>query len=202
MKVDFKKTLPAYKAKHNTFQVLEIPIMQYLMVSGHGSPDSKEYEDALQTLYPVAYGLKFASKIDLDKDYVVPPLEGLWWADDMASFTEDGRKDEWDWTMMLMTPSWIDSEMFEAAKEKVKAKNLASLDKIYLEKYNEGKCVQLLHVGSYSDEGPILKKLHTEFIPDNDLTMTGKHHEIYLSDPRKVAPEKLKTILRQPVART
>ncbi len=198
MKLDFKKSLAGYKAKHNEFELLDIPEMQYLMVDGHGTPHSKDYVSAIETLYPVAYALKFMSK-QKGKDYVVPPLEGLWWAEDMSAYTED-RKDEWDWTMMIMTPDWISQSMFSEAVELVKSKKApSSINKLRLQTLNEGLCVQLLHIGSYSDEAPILRKLHHEFIPENNLKMTGKHHEIYISDPRKVAPEKLKTILRQPV---
>jgi len=201
MKIDFKKELLAYKAKHNVFDTVDIGPMQYLMIDGHGRPDSEDYMDAVTTLYPVAYTLKFMSKLDLDKDYVVPPLEGLWWAEDMTAYTQN-RKDEWDWTMMIMVPDWITGDMLASAVDKVAAKkNPPSLGKIRLESLDEGLCVQLLHIGSYSDEGPILKQLHDEYIPQNGLKMTGKHHEIYLSDPRKVAEEKLKTILRQPVTR-
>ncbi len=202
MKTDFKKTLDSYQAKHGEFRVLDVPSMQYLMIDGHGDPNSsQEYKDALETLYPVAYALKFASKNELSKDYVVPPLEGLWWADDMDSFTKARDKSQWDWTMMIMTPEWIGLEMFAAALEKVRAKSAPkSLDAIRLETLDEDTCVQTLHVGSYDDEAPVLDKLHHEFIPEHGFTMAKKHHEIYLGDPRKVAPEKLRTILRQPVS--
>lgn len=202
MKTDFKKTLDSYQAKHGEFRVLDIPPIQYLMIDGHGDPNSaQEYKDALETLYPVAYTLKFASKNELNKDYVVPPLEGLWWADDMDSFTEARDKSQWDWTMMIMTPEWVGPEMFAAAVEKVRAKSAPkSLDAIRLETLDEGTCVQTLHVGSYDDEAPLLDKLHHEFIPEHGFAMVKKHHEIYLGDPRKVVPEKLRTILRQPVS--
>jgi hypothetical protein len=198
MKVDFKKTLDSYKAKHNVFKVIDVTKMQYLTIDGQGTPENKEYNEAIATLYPLAYTLKFVSK-ELGKDYVVPPLEGLWWADDMKAFTEPGRKEEWHWTMMLMVPDWITKDMFIAVKKKVASKEPPSIHKISLTSFEEGLCVQLLHIGSYSQEGPILQKLHNEFIPENGFKMTGKHHEIYLSDPRRVSPEKLKTILRQPV---
>lgn len=199
-KVDFKKTLSTYKAKHNKFDVITVPKQQYLMIDGHGSPGEQEFADAISTLYPVAYKLKFASKIDLDKDYVVPPLEGLWWADDMTTFTTARDKSQWDWTIMIMTPEWITQDMFSAAIVKVAEKNAPKyLDKIRLEYLDEEMCVQTLHIGSYDDEAEILKQMHDEFIPNNNFKMIKKHHEIYLSDFRKVAPEKLKTILRQPV---
>lgn len=202
IKTDFKKTLDSYHAKHGEFRVVEIPPMQYVMVDGHGDPNtSHEFTDALEALYPVAYKLKFDSKRELDRDYVVPPLEGLWWADDMEAFTATRDKSQWDWTMMLMTPQWITKEMFDAAKAKASEKSMPkSLAKVRLETLAEGTCVQTLHFGSYDDEAPVLEKMHTEFIPQNGFTMTGKHHEIYFSDFRKVAPEKLRTILRQPIA--
>ncbi len=200
-KIDFKKTLAAYQAKHSQFDIIEVPPLQYLMVDGHGDPNtSKEFSDAVEALYPVAYKLKFMSKLELGRDYVVPPLEGLWWARDMEVFTTARDKSHWDWTMMVMTPEWITQAMFSSAKGIVAEKGaLSSLDKLRLELLEEGKSVQTLHVGSYDDEGLVLDRLHDEFIPNNGLKMVKKHHEIYLSDFRKVSPDKLRTILRQPV---
>ena len=198
-KVDFKKTLKhLYAPKTKDFQVVDVPVMNYLMIDGQGNPNTAQaYEDALGTLYPVAYKLKFMSKANA-KDYVVPPLSGLWWADDMSSFTS-GDKDAWKWTMMIMTPDWISAEIFAEALESVKAKNLPALDKLRLEPLTEGTCVQIMHLGSYADEAPTLARLHNEWLPENGYTETGKHHEIYLSDPRKTPAHKLKTVLRQPV---
>ena len=202
-KVDFKKELRAfYGTKSKTFEVVDVPEMSFLMIDGHGNPNTaREYQEALGALYAVAYKLKFMSKKELGKDYVVPPLEGLWWAADMIAFTS-ANKDDWDWTMMIMQPDWITSEMFAQTCELVeKAKNPIALSKLRMEPYHEGLSVQILHQGSYDDEAPTIAELHNEFMPDNNLTEAGKHHEIYLSDPRRVAPEKLKTILRQPVKR-
>lgn len=123
----------------------------------------------------MAYKLKFASKRALGRDYVVPPLEGLWWADDMAAYTTARDKNQWHWTMMIMTPAWLDATM------------------------SEGRCVQTLHIGPYDDEGSLLERMHSEFIPANGLQLAGRHHEVYFSDPRRTAPEKLRTLLRQPV---
>jgi hypothetical protein len=200
MKVDFKKTLSCYRASKK-FELIEVPKLNYLMIDGYGDPNtSKDYQNALTTLYPVAYKLKFASKLNLNKDYVVMPLEGLWWADDMNDFTVNRDKSKWKWKMMIMQPDWITEDMFEQAKQDALAKSPAlSLDKLRFEALDEGLAVQILHVGSYDDEAPVLEAMHSEFIPENNLKMTGRHHEIYLSDPRKTAPEKLKTILRQPV---
>ncbi len=200
-KVDFKKELDSYQAKYNEFRIVDIPKLQYVMVDGHGDPNTApEYVDAIVALYPVAYKLKFASKLDLGKDYVVMPLEGLWWSDDMDTFTSARDKSQWDWTMMIMQPDWVTQEMFEAAIRKVSEKDAPkSLGKLRLETLDEGRSVQTLHIGSFDDEAAILAKMHHQFIPSNKFKMVKKHHEIYLSDSRKVTPEKLRTILRQPV---
>jgi hypothetical protein len=200
-KVDFKKEFKELYAPPKKIVVVEVPAMQFLMVDGHGDPNvAQEYQDALEALYALAYKIKFISKKQLERDYVVPPLEGLWWAQDMDSFSTARDKSQWDWTMMIMTPDWITSEIFDNAVEQVrKGKNPKYLDKVRLEGYHEGQAVQVMHIGSYDDEGPTLAKMHTEFIPEGGWVENGKHHEIYLSDPRRVAPEKLKTVLRQPV---
>lgn len=200
MKIDFKKTLDSYKAKKNEFRIIDIPPMKYLMIDGHGDPNnSKEFASAIETLYPIAYKIKFISKLELNKDFVVNPLEGLWWAEDMNDFTVNRDKSKWDWTLMIMQPDWISIEIFNNAKEKLSNKNISNVDKVRFEILDEGKVVQVLHVGSFDDESEILDKMHNQFIPENNLKMVKKHHEIYLSDFRKVAQDKLKTILRQPV---
>lgn len=203
-KVDFKKELKhLYRPSAKDFQLVDVPAMNFLMIDGHGDPNTDQsYSDAVEALYGVAYKLKFASKKETGRDYVVPPLEGLWWAEDMDTFTISRDKSAWDWTMMIMTPDWITQPMFAEAVEVVrKSKALPALEKIRLEPYHEGLSVQILHIGSFDDEGPTIAKLHQEYMPQNGLQENGKHHEIYLSDPRRVAPEKLKTILRQPVKR-
>lgn len=201
MKLDLKKELDSYRARRGEFRVVDVPPLQYLMVDGHGDPNtSPQYADALAALYPVAYKLKFASKRELERDHVVMPLEALWWADDMAAFTVARDKSRWSWTAMILVPDWITREMFTAVVEEVARRDRpASLDEVRFETLTEGRCVQTLHVGPYDDEGPVLAAMHDEFIPAHGLALTGRHHEIYLSDPRRVAPEKLRTILRQPV---
>lgn len=200
-KVDFKKTLDSYRARHGEFRMVDVGEMQYLMIDGHGDPNiSAAYSEALAALFPVAYKLKFISKRERELDYVVPPLEGLWWADDMDAFTVSRDKSQWDWTMMLMVPSWLDEDAFQQAVDQVGAKNKpALLDEVRLETLSEGLCVQTLHRGSFDDEGPVLERMHSEFIPANGLREEGKHHEIYFSDFRRVTPDKLRTVLRQPV---
>jgi hypothetical protein len=192
-KTDFKKTLDGYRAQRGRFRMIDVPETRYLMVDGHGDPNSSPaFTEAVQALYPVAYKLKFASKRDLGRDYVVPPLEGLWWAEDMDTFTTARDKSRWDWTLMLMVPDWIDRDMVDAVLQ----------PRVRCEALSEGRCVQTLHVGSFDDEADVLARLHHEFIPGNGLRMAGTHHEIYLSDFRKVAPDKQRTILRQPVSAT
>ncbi|QCQ93304.1 GyrI-like domain-containing protein [Rhodococcus sp. SGAir0479] len=201
MKVDLRKEIETYTAPRGRFVVVKVPAMQFLMIDGHGDPNTAQaYQDALKSLYPVAYALKFLSRNRLERDYTVMPLEALWWADDMESFTTVRDKSRWDWTVMNMIPDWITAEHFDEARESVARKGTAPvLEKLRLERLDEGQSVQTLHIGPYDDEAPVLDELHHRFIPDNALRMTGKHHEIYLSDPRRAAPDRLRTILRQPV---
>lgn len=200
MKTDFKKEIAAYSAPRGRFQIVEVPSLQFLMIDGHGDPnDSPLYTESVAALYPLAYRLKFLSKRELDRDHVVMPLEGLWWADDMASFTSGRDKSQWDWTMMIMVPPEITAGHLDRVRAEADA--APALARVRLERFDEGLCVQTLHVGSYDDEAPVLAAMHERFIPDEGLRMTGKHHEIYLGDPRRTAPEKLRTILRQPVER-
>jgi hypothetical protein len=204
-KTDFKKELKhLYQPSAKEFVVVDVPPMQFLMADGHGDPNTAQaYQDAVEALYAVAYKLKFTSKKALGKDYVVPPLEGLWWAADMETFTTQRDKSAWDWTMMIMQPEWVTQEMFvEVAQQVGKKKDLPALPKLRLEMFHEGLAVQIMHIGSYDDEGPTIARMHHEFMPQNGYEPAGKHHEIYLGDPRKVAPEKLKTVLRQPVRKT
>ncbi|MQW76509.1 hypothetical protein GHK92_11535 [Nocardioides sp. dk4132] len=202
MKTDFKKTLDSYRARVAELRVLEVPPLQYLMVDGHGDPNTAvEYADAIAALYPVAYALKFLSRRELDRDYVVPPLEALWWAEDHALFTSARDKSRWDWTAMILTPDWITAEQVAGAVAGAAAKTDPSpaLDRLRLETLAEGRCVQTLHVGPYDAEAAVLANLHERFLPATGLRPRGKHHEIYLSDPRRVDPARLRTILRQPV---
>jgi len=200
-KVDLKRTLDAYQAKQGRFRLVEVPDVRYLMIDGHGDPNtSPAFTGAVEALYPVAYALKFAARRELDRDFVVMPLEGLWSAPDMDAFTTARDKSRWDWTLMIMQPDWVDRRMFAAAVEQVRTKGGADrLGDVRFEALSEGLCVQTLHVGAFDDEAEVLARLHDEFVPGNGLRTVGRHHEIYLSDLRRVAPEKRRTILRQPV---
>ena len=163
-KTDFKKSLDSYQAKRGEFRTLDVPEMQYLMIDGHGDPNtSPAFAEALGALYQVAYKLKFASKRELERDYVVPPLEGLWWAHDMDSFTVAREKSRWDWTMMLMAPSWTNRDMFEAAVAQAGAKTPpARLGDVRLEHFSEGRCVQTLHLGPFDDDERRATKARSE----------------------------------------
>jgi hypothetical protein len=200
-KVNFRRELRHLYQPKREFVVVDVPSMQFLMIDGHGDPNvAPEYQEAVEALYAVSYRVKFASKNELDRDYAVPPLEGLWWAADMEMFTANRDKSAWDWTMMIMQPQWIKGEIVQRAIEQVsKRKPLSNLDALRLETYHEGLSVQILHVGSYDDEAPTIHRMHHEFMPAHGYEPAGKHHEIYLSDPRRTPPEKLKTVLRQPV---
>lgn len=206
-KYDVKKACKSlYAPSAKEFAMVDVPMIRYLAIDGQGDPNVElAYIQAVEALYSVSYALKFHSKKVLGRDYVVAPLEGLWWAEDMAAFTAgDGAerdKSGWDWTMMISQPEWITTDVVAEILEQVAAKKqLPGLRSIRVAELAEGLSVQILHVGSYDDEGPVLERLHHEFMPANNLVFNGKHHEIYLGDPRRAAPEKLRTILRQPVA--
>lgn len=199
-KVDLKKQIAAYTATAGTFDVIDVPPLQYLMVDGHGDPNtSTAYHNAVTSIYPLAYKLKFASKEHHARDYVVPPLEALWWAEDMSTFTSSRDKSRWDWTLMLLVPEWLDDDDVERARATAARGRPPMLDLVRLEALEEGRCVQTLHLGPYDDEAPVLEAMHHDVIAAQGLRLAGKHHEIYLSNPRRSDPAKLRTILRQPV---
>jgi len=199
-KIEWKKTLDGYQAKKGAIRQLIIPPTQYVMMDGHGDPNHHNtvFDNAVNVLFHTSYMLKFFSKDDLGKDYTVPPLEGLWWADDMDAFTT-GDKEAWNWTLMLMVPNWIMDDAFEDIidhfHEKKPDKNITTLR---LEDMNEGLVVQTLHIGPFDEEGPVISDMHSRYMPENNLTPRGKHHEVYLSMSRNNSAT-WRTILRQPV---
>jgi hypothetical protein len=200
-KIDFKKHLKhLYQPSAKEAVVVDVPEMNFLMIDGAGDPNtSQEYQDAIEALYAVAFTLKFmVKKQDPEVDYVVPPLEGLWWAQEMDAFAM-GDKDAWEWTAMIMQPEVVTRELVdEAVREVARKKDPPALPKIRFESYPEGLSVQIMHIGPYSEEAPTIQKLHA-FAQQNGYQLRGKHHEIYLSDPRRTAPDRLKTVIRQPV---
>jgi hypothetical protein len=195
-----------YAPSAKGFALVDVPPMRYLAVDGHGDPNTAaHYRQAVEALFGVAYTVKFASKRTLGRDLVVAPLEGLWWADDARAFVARDKA-SWNWTMLIAQPEWIDHEAVAAAVEAVRAKAAKAggdrnpaLDGLRLLHLHEGESAQILHVGSYDDEAPTLAHLHDEWMPQHGVTFNGPHHEVYLSDPRRTAAEKLRTVLRQPV---
>ncbi|MCE7735009.1 MAG: hypothetical protein GPJ54_09040 [Candidatus Heimdallarchaeota archaeon] len=199
-KIDYKKDFPVlYRPKEDP-QIIEVPDMHFFMIDGKGDPNTAVvYKLALEALYAVSYALKMkiVKKENPGKDYVVPPLEGLWYMDDMKLWSSD--KSKWKWTMMIRIPDFVTDDQVKRSIQITKdGKNPKSLDQIYLKNYIEGKVVQLMHIGSYDSEGDNIEKMH-KYARDKGYELHGKHHEIYLGDPRKAAPEKLKTVLRQPI---
>jgi hypothetical protein len=199
-KMDLKKDLKhLYQASAKEIVQVDVPAMNYLMVDGEGDPNTAQaYADAIEALFMVSYTVKFMIKKGAAAiDYGVMPLESLWWADDMSKFST-ADKSNWKWTAMIMQPSFVTPEIISRAITDVqKNKNPTALSKLHLASLSEGKCAQVLHVGPFSEEGPTIEKLH-QFI-DARSGLTGKHHEIYLSDIRRAAPSKWKTIIRQPI---
>jgi hypothetical protein len=204
-KIDLKKeNKELYYPKKNQVNIVDVPEMNFLMLDGQGDPNtSQEYQDAMETIFPVSYKVKFTSKKELSQDYVVMPLEGLWWTENMEEFSVDD-KSSWKWTVMIRQPDFINSEIVKNAVEEItRKKELPSLSKLRLEKFKEGLAAQTLHIGPFSEEGPTVAKLH-ENIGANGYNFDGslngmKHHEIYLSDIRRAKPENLKTVIRQPI---
>ena len=198
-KIDHKKELKhLYKASAKKIDVVDVPALNYLMIDGHGNPNtSQSYVEAVGALFSVSYTAKFMiKKGTIEVDYSVMPLEGLWWADDMSVFTGDD-KTQWKWTMMIMQPPIVSRQIIESAiAEVTKKKKLPAIQLLRFESFIEGRCAQTLHVGPFSEEGPTIERLHQQI--QTHATLSGKHHEIYLSDIRKAAPDKWKTIIRQP----
>jgi hypothetical protein len=200
-KIDFKRELRELYAPGREPGLVDVPELQFAMIDGHGDPNVvSQYRDAVQALFAVAYAVRFALKgAPNGLDYGVMPLESLWWVPDMAAFTIED-KSAWDWTAMIMQPEQVSAEVFHATRAEVAKKkpSLEALRRVRLERFSEGPAAQVLYRGAYADEGPTIRRLHA-FIAEQGYERAGKHHEIYLSDPGRTAPEKLKTIIRQPV---
>jgi hypothetical protein len=201
-KIDLKKELkPLYSPKSKKVEIVNIPEMNFLMIDGKGDPNtSAEFQQAVEALFSLSYTIKFKIKKGAQAiDYGVMPLEGLWWADEMSTFSIE-EKEDWKWTLMIMQPEFVKKSLIAVASEELeKKKNPPALPNVRFETYIEGDAAQIMHIGPFSEEGPTVEKVHA-FIEENDKKNSGKHHEIYLSDFRRAAPEKLKTIIRQPMA--
>ncbi len=202
-KIDCKKEFKdLYSPSSKKVAVVDVPALSFVMVDGMGDPNtSQDYKNAVEALFTVSYALKFmVKKGKRAVDYSVMPLEGLWWADDMKSFVA-GKKDVWKWTLMVMQPEFVTAALFkEAVEQAKKKKNLPALNKLRFESFHEGLSAQILHIGPYSAEKATVDKIHG-FVEEDGYEFSGKHHEIYLSTPGRVAPEKLKTIVRQPITK-
>lgn len=199
-KIDLRKEWKhLYRPSKKEPVIVDVPSMNFLMIDGHGDPNtSQEFKDAAASLFPFAYAIKFAVKKAQGMNFSVMPLEGLWWVEDMSKFSVDD-KSAWDWTLMIMQPEYVTQALIEEIRPQVAAKkNPPSLSKIRFEQYHEAQAVQIMHIGPYADEGPNIAWLHT-VAKEQGYELRGKHHEIYLSDANKTAPERLKTVLRQPI---
>ena len=198
-KLDYKRELAELFGAKREPALVDVPELAYLMIDGHGDPNtSEEFAAAIAALYGISYTAKFTIKQTLGIDFHVMPLEGLWWTPDLATFSASDKSD-WLWTAMIMQPPVVTAEIVEAARAKAaQRKPLDAIALVRFDRLAEGRAAQVLHIGPYSAEGPTVQRLH-EFIAANGLALTGKHHEIYLGDPRRSAPEKLRTIVRQPV---
>ncbi|TMN20447.1 GyrI-like domain-containing protein [Pseudoxanthomonas sp. X-1] len=199
-KLDLKRQFrDLFNPPKQDFAEIAVPTLTYVKIDGSGDPNTAaEYRTAVEWLYGVSYAMKFAAKNGLGRDYVVPPLEALWWSDDPGAFVRR-EKDRWQWTVMIMVPDFVTRPLFEDAVAKTLAKRNDPPSSLRFEPYAEGRSLQILHIGRYDDEGPVLERLHDTVMPGRGVTFNGPHHEIYLSDPRKTAPARLRTILRQPV---
>lgn len=200
-KVDHKRELSRLYAPSATKAVLvDVPALNFLMIDGMGDPNtSRSYAEAVEALFAVSYALKFDVKKRVGTDYAVMPLEGLWWADDMSSFTA-GDRSQWQWTMMIMQPELVDEALFQQTAESVgHKKTLPALACMRFDSFTEGLAAQILHRGPFTEEASTIRGLH-DFIASTGHRVNGKHHEIYLSDIRRAAPSKWRTIIRQPVS--
>ena len=198
-KIDIKKQHKQLFAPKREPHLVEVPRFQYLMIDGNGSPQEAAFQDAVSALYSTAYTTKFRLKASARDDFVVPPLEALWWADDESAF-EENRRDEWQWTLMLIQPDHVSEEDIADAMSELdkKGKITAAHRSMRTEKLEEGRAVQCLYVGPYDSMGGAISTMQ-EFAESKGLELAGKHHDVYLSDPRRTAPGKLKTVLRRPV---
>ncbi len=198
--LDLKKELGLlYRPPRGTIVEVDVPPLRCLQIDGEGDPNtSPAYAEAVEALFSVSYAAKFLVKKGPQAvDYSVMPLEGLWWADEPAAFRA-GDRAAWKWTMLIVQPDVATDDVLAQAVEQVRVKKrLPAVDRLRLETLIEGRCAQVLHVGPFSDEGPVIERLHA-FVEER-AALRGRHHEIYLTDIRRADPSGWRTILRQPM---
>ncbi|HEY9594036.1 MAG TPA: GyrI-like domain-containing protein [Spirochaetia bacterium] len=198
--IDLKKDLKALYKAGSSPALIDVPALGCLMVDGTGDPNGQTFQEAVGSLYSVAYTLKFSFKKEREIDYPVMALEGLWDAEDMSDFA-NAKRDAWRWTVFIALPDVVTKKDVSAAVATVRKKaKFPRFPDVRFERFREGRCAQVMHVGPFATEGPTVAGLH-RFIEEQGLRPGGRHHEIYLSDPRRAAPAKMKTIIRQPVTR-
>lgn len=207
MAFDFKKEYKEFYMPKNKPSIVTVPPMNYLAVRGHGDPNEEggEYKEAIGLLYSIAFTIKMSKKgnhqIEGYFDYVVPPLEGFWWQDGVAGI-DYAHKENFNWISVIRLPDFVTKEDFDWAIEEAARKKKTDFSKVEFLQVDEGLCVQCMHIGSYDDEPATVELMHqfmTEQGYELDINDTRRHHEIYLSDARKVTPEKLKTVIRHPI---
>jgi len=206
--MDYKKEYKDLYMPKDTAMLIEVPAMNFIMVDGKGDPNNNsEFQEAVELLYGLSFTIKMSkmkgSQPDGYFEYVVPPLEGLWWIDEGEFLFED--RGNWKWTLMIRQPEFVTAEFFEWACKELKNKKPAlPVERTRFASFYEGLCVQIMHNGPYAKEPETMEKIDG-FMKANGLQDRlghgGKHHEIYLSDPRKSKPENMKTVLRHPVVR-
>jgi len=197
-KVDLRKQLKAFYSSPKKPNIINVPPAKFLTITGRGEPGDETYREAMNALYSVAYTVKFKAKA-AGSDFTVMTLEGLWWFDNPNASFPDVPREEWNWKSMIRQPDFITPKMVEEAKAEAKEKKeLKEIDRVVLEQFDEGLSAQIMHIGPYSEEAETIAKLH-KYIKENAYRMRGHHHEIYMSDPRRTAPERCKTIIRQPI---
>ncbi|MEO6880844.1 MAG: GyrI-like domain-containing protein [Mycobacteriaceae bacterium] len=189
-----------YGPKPGNFTLVDVPPLGFLMIDGHGDPNTAPaYREAVEALFSTSYAVRSVARATLARVHTVGPLEGLWSAVDLDTFrTRD--KAAWDWTMMIVQPEWVTADLVADGLAAARRKRLPALAHLRFESFTEGRSAQILHVGPYDAEAPTIDRLHREFLPTHGLVPVGRHHEIYLSDPRRTEPARLRTVLRQPVS--
>ena len=195
---DRRRLEELYLPPADEFVLVDVPELQFVMVDGEGDPSGKGFTDAMRWLFAMIYPMKRVAKERMGRSFVEPPLEALWWADDLGDLIA-GNRDRFRWRLMIVTADWVDGDLFDRAMASASARLGEPPDSLRLERFAEGTSVQIMHVGPNSEEPATLARLHHEFLPAHSLAARGHHHEIYLNDPNRVAPANLRTVLRQPV---